>query len=842
MRIRMDGPDFRALFESIPGLFLVLRPDPDFTILAASDAYLRATLTEREQIVGKALFLAFPDNPDDQSATGTSNLKASLVRAVAQRTADTMAVQKYDIRRPDGAFEERYWSPLNSPVLGATGEVLYIIHRVEDVTAFVRLSQQEQRQRERSNVLEQRSEAMAREILQRSQDLATANEQLREANDRMADLDRAKTAFFNNISHEFRTPLTLILGPIEDALSTSRRSLQGETLEAVQRNALRLLRLVNSLLDFARVEAGRLTSSFEPTDLAMVTAGVAGSFQSLLTSAGLTLKIDCPPLPEPVYVDRSQWEKIVLNLISNAFKFTFAGEIAVRLQSRDGKVVLNVSDTGTGIPTHELPHIFERFHRVAGAQGRSFEGTGIGLALVRELVHQHGGTIEVQSEPGKGSTFTVSIPTGCAHLPVEQIGPGDQLSNLDAASEERQISSWAKAIDRRVPIDVRDEPATGPARLRVLVADDNPDMREYLARLLAPHWEVEVVVDGEDALTSVLRRPPDLVLSDVMMPRRDGVALLRALRDDARTAMIPVILLSARAGEEAVVAGLETGADDYLVKPFSARELLSRVGTHLDLARVRRTAIEAARELAETRALLLDDLELKNQELEAFTYAVSHDLRGPLRTIDGFSQALQDEYADTLDVQAHDYLRWVRAGTRRMAQLIEDLLALSRATRSPVRMRPVALSQLAHTVVANLRRRDPKHAGVVEIAEGLNAQGDPDLLMIVLENLIGNAWKFSAKQAAPRITIGCTNDVDPVTYFIQDNGAGFDMAQAEKLFVPFQRLHDASEFEGTGIGLTTVQRVINRHGGQIWAKGVVGEGATFYFTLSHARRTADSSG
>ncbi len=445
---------------------------------------------------------------------------------------------------------------------------------------------------------------------------ARAYEEERTRAEKLAELDRVKTAFFSNVSHEFRTPLTLILGPLEDALADPARTLRDANLERVHRNALRLLRLVNNLLDFSRVEAGRLQSRFEPTDLSLLTGGLAGSFQSLVESAGLKLVVDCPPLPDPVHVDRAQWEKIVLNLVSNAFKFTLEGEITVRLRATDSHVELSVRDTGTGIPAEELPRIFDRFHRVEGARGRSFEGTGIGLALVHELVKQHGGTVRVDSVIARGSTFLVSIPKGADHLPRDRVffadsvdaelsgaanlvveashwGTGDPLPEDDVEGGQTAAGSRATSIDR--------------SDARILVADDNADMREYLVRLLASRWTIEAVGDGQEALESALRRPPDLVVSDVMMPRLDGTGLLRALRANAKTSTIPVVLLSARAGEEAIVGGLETGADDYLVKPFSARELVSRVGTHLEMARLRRKATAAAIELAETRAALLED-------------------------------------------------------------------------------------------------------------------------------------------------------------------------------------------------------------------------------------------
>jgi len=671
---------------------------------------------------------------------------------------------------------------------------------------------------------------------------ARAYEEARERAEKLAELDRAKTKFFSNVSHEFRTPLTLILGPVEDALSHPAGVLRRESVEGVHRSALRLLRLVNSLLDFSRIEADRLTSSFEPTDLPVLTGGLAGSFQSLVESAGLKLVVDCPPLREPVYVDPSQWEKIVLNLISNAFKFTFEGEIAVRLHAVDGQIQLSVSDTGTGIVAEELPKIFDRFHRVEGARSRSFEGTGIGLALVQELVNQHGGVIRVESAVGKGTTFVVTLPTGTDHLPKDRISAKGrfEMGTAGAAPHLIEAAHWlrdrsaasADAASVDIPNPIRSVAASTPTSgARVLVADDNSDMREYLVRLLAPRWIVDAVEDGQAALESALEQPPDLVLSDVMMPRMDGVALLRALRTDPRTRTVPVVLLSARAGEEAVIAGLETGADDYLVKPFSARELISRVAMHLELARVRRAATDVANELAETRAALLKDVERKNQELEAFNYSVSHDLRAPLRAIDGFSKVLLEDHADQLDAEGQRSLQRVRAATQRMGELIDDLLELSRVERADLRRERVNLSGLGRGVGELLAKSEPGRKVAFMVNEGLVADADPRLVEIILENLLGNAWKFTTKTSDPQIALGSIVKDGQTTFYVKDNGAGFDEAYAERLFAPFQRLHSEGEFPGTGIGLATVRRVVERHGGRVWAQGEIDRGAVVYWTL-----------
>ena len=424
---------------------------------------------------------------------------------------------------------------------------------------------------------------------------ALAAEAERKQVEALAEIDRAKTAFFANISHEFRTPLTLMLGPLEDELAERTSPLPAprrERLATAHRNSQRLLKLVNSLLDFSRIEAGRAHANYQPTDLAALTAELASTFRSAIEKAGLTLTVDCPPLPAPVFVDREMWEKVVLNLLSNAFKHTFTGGIRVALRGCGDHVELNVADTGTGIPTAELPHVFDRFHRVKGARSRTHEGTGIGLALVQELTRLHGGAVRVVSEEGKGSTFTATLKTGRAHLPEEHIA----ASSAPPAPATRATAYIEEAL-QWIP-GAPGAPAVAPTagRPRVVWADDNADMREYVSRLLGGFYDVTAVSNGAEAVALARATPPDLVLTDIMMPGLDGFGVLRELRADARTRHVPVILLSARAGEEEAVGGLELGADDYLAKPFSARELLARVRTHIELARVRREwAVEHAR-------------------------------------------------------------------------------------------------------------------------------------------------------------------------------------------------------------------------------------------------------
>ena len=412
----------------------------------------------------------------------------------------------------------------------------------------------------------------------------------------LAELDRAKTAFFSNVSHEFRTPLTLMLGPLEDLISKEEGGMAREDwtlLALVHRNGQRLLKLVNTLLDFARIESGRTQASYQPTDLAALTVDLASNFRAACDRAGLRLEVECPALGAPVYVDREMWEKIVLNLISNAFKFTLEGGISVRLRDLGQTVELAVRDSGGGIPPEALPRMFERFHRVEETHGRSHEGSGIGLALVNELVKLHGGSIRVQSQLGEGSTFTVAIPKGSAHLPAEHVRTEQQKAAARGSRASAYVAEalgWLHGMEPPPPPPSR---SGTNATHRILVADDNADLRAYACRLLSEHYVVEAVAHGRAALDAARARRPDLIISDVMMPQLDGFGLIRELRADPHLRGIPVILLSARAGEEARLEGLGQGADEYLVKPFSARELLVRVGALVNSAEMQRRASDA---------------------------------------------------------------------------------------------------------------------------------------------------------------------------------------------------------------------------------------------------------
>ncbi|RYY90870.1 MAG: response regulator [Chitinophagaceae bacterium] len=416
-------------------------------------------------------------------------------------------------------------------------------------------------------------------------------EEERKRAEALADIDRAKTTFFSNISHEFRTPLTLLLGPVEDALNDPYTiPANRERMDVAYRNGLRLQKLVNTLLEFSRIEAGRLEGSYSKVDIVSYTCDLASTFRSAIEKAGMELRFETSPVAGDVYVDTEMWERIVLNLVSNAFKYSEQGAITVGVHGEGDNAVISVVDTGIGIPEDQLSKVFDRFHRIESRGGRSQEGTGIGLAMVRELVRLHGGRIEVKSKQGEGSCFTVYIPVGSEHLPQERI-----VATAAAATKGHDVLlqealKWLPEVqDAARGIGIQPVHDDG-SRRTVLLADDNTDMRDYVGRLLSASYRVLTARDGEEAYQLLIKEQPDLLLTDIMMPRLDGFGLLKKVRQHPLLRNTPVIFLSARAGEEAKVEGLDAGADDYLVKPFSARELMARVDGNIKIAESRRNA------------------------------------------------------------------------------------------------------------------------------------------------------------------------------------------------------------------------------------------------------------
>jgi PAS domain S-box-containing protein len=645
----------------------------------------------------------------------------------------------------------------------------------------------------------------------------------------LAKLDVLKTQFFANISHEFRTPLTLMLGPLEDALANAHGILPlgaAASLSTSHRNGLRLLKLVNTMLDFSRIEAGRLQAYYQPIDLSAYTEELASNFQSLCGKAGLRLIVDCAPVPllgggEAAYVDLDMWEKIVLNLLSNAFKFTLEGEIELRLAAVDGYARLIVRDTGVGIPSEELPRMFERFHRIERSRGRTHEGTGIGLALVQELVKLHAGTITVESKLGKGSTFTVTIPLGTAHLRAECIDQARTIPSTavrHAAFVEEALRWLPDDVAATVEMAEREDARTPQTdRPRILWADDNADMRAYVSRLLRSRFDVEAVPDGEAALAAVRAHPPDLVLSDVMMPKLDGFGLLCALREDPMLREIPIILLSARAGEESRIDGMRHGADDYLVKPFSARELIARVDTHVKASRMRS---EAKRRL-----------ERANDDLQQFAYSASHDLQEPLRSIKIYSELLQRDFTGKLGPNGNDYIRQLIDCSERMEALLRDLRTYTHAsTAEQEAEEEVDAGVILKKALANLSTAIHDSGASIRSTSLPRVHIADFQLEQVFQNLIANAIRYR-RDVPPHISISAHRQGSMWRFSVEDNGIGIEPEYREQIFGIFKRLHSLADFPGTGMGLAICKRIVERVGGRIWVESEPGNGSTFYFTI-----------
>lgn len=661
-------------------------------------------------------------------------------------------------------------------------------------------------------------------IVQDITELKLAEQALREQTEALAEIDRAKTAFFSNVSHEFRTPLMLIISPLEDLLFGTGWQIFAEVREQltlIHSNSLRLLKLVNTLLDFSRIEAGRNQAAYEPADLAAYTAELAGVFRSAIESAGMRLKVDCPPLPQPIYIDKEMWEKIVLNLLSNAFKFTFEGEITVALRWCVDHAELEVKDTGAGIAPEEMPHIFERFYCIRGVRARTHEGTGIGLALVQELVKLHGGTVKATSEPGKGASFTVLIPAGSAHLPKDRIGTARTLpskamraANLSSTEALKWLTEDAAVLhNNRVVHEDVPQPAAGvPAgkRARVLLADDNADMRGYIRRLLSDNYDVEAVADGRAALTAARENPPDLILTDIMMPRLDGFELLAELRSDPTLQTVPVIMLSARAEEESRVVGLNAGADDYLVKPFSARELIARVNANLEISLLRKKVFfeQAARNEAENylktekEMARLDRLNLVGE----MAASIGHEIRNPMTSVRGFLELFNTkptfaEYREIFDLMISEM--------DRANFIITEYLSL--AKDKSVDLKPMNLNAVLNAIFPLLQAdsfEQDKHLY-------LETQDIPDLLLDgkeirqLIYNLARNG--LEAMKSGGKLTIKTYLEGEEAVLSVQDEGKGIDPEILEKLGTPFLTTKE----NGTGLGLPVCYSIAKRHGAKI---------------------------
>ena len=671
------------------------------------------------------------------------------------------------------------------------------------------------------------------ELITAQVETAISNARMRENAERrareLADLDRAKTAFFSNVSHELRTPLTLVIEPLRQVLDCASLDPGDRELLATARLAgSRLRKLVNSLLEFARIEGGRIDACYVPTELGSFTADLASMFRSVFEQAGIRFLIECEPLPQPAYVDRDMWEKIVFNLLSNALKFTLAGQVSIGVRALQDAVELEVADTGCGVSTEDLPRIFDRFAAIEAPGARTVERTGIGLSLVKERVRLHGGTIEARSERAVGTTITVRIPHGSAHLPQDHVAAAAGPSRPAEDAAQPYLEEAFGWLDKD-PDSASPEVAADPSRERILVVDDNAEMRWYLQRLLRGRWQVDTAPNGVAALHQIRRQIPDLIVADIMMPQMDGLELVRRLHSETSTAQIPVLFLSARAGEEASVDGLRAGADDYLVKPFSRHELLARIESRLATAR-QRAAERKARSHAEQTI----------RAREEFFAALAHELRNPAACLFTWIDRLRD--MDTADESgALDVLEGAAHTVRRLA---EDLLDVARGTSSHMsvnRDRYMSLAPLVEGVIeAFVPAATHKEISIVSKLENDSgpADVDADRLQQIIANLLSNAIRYTP--AGGRIEVHCSRRENCVELLVRDSGKGISPEALPHVFERYWQGQPAAEGEnGLGLGLSICRMLVELHDGQIEAMSDgQGRGATFAVRLPLA---ADAS-
>ncbi len=651
--------------------------------------------------------------------------------------------------------------------------------------------------------------------------------QLENANEELKQLDEAKTRFFANVSHELRTPLTLLLGPIDSLRVNRQTSEEGRLLDAMKTNANRLLRQVDALLDIAKIESGSLRLEATEGNVGEMLAEIVRSAGPHAEQRGVELVGKGLDDLEDSYFDADKVWIIAGNLISNALKFTARGKVEVRAGVDGNELFFEVSDTGPGIPETEQEKIFDRFYQVDASFSREHPGTGIGLALARELARLHGGDLTVRSNVGEGSTFRASLPRRPQDLPDRRQKPRrreDRLAQARTmaltAREYQRVRDETLLADVEVPkISPRSDDApteTGPT---ILLVEDNDDLRNYLARSLSSQYRMLVARDGLEALSTLHRKPVDLVVSDLMMPRMDGQQLCAEIRADGALSRIPIIIVTARASSEAVIEGLKLGADDYVTKPFVVNELEARIAAHLRRKRAEDELIERDSRLA---------------AIGQMSSAVAHDLRNALTIVKGYAE-LADQIAqeETRSQAIITPLQQIRSAVDRLGRMTEEILHFARGGTPTLDRDQIALLPFLRRTLepmrTDLERRDIElHLDVDSVAEDLCVDLDPDAMVRVFENLLGNARDVLAPLDAPRrIRVEAKTREDRIELSINDNGPGIPDDLVGSLFEPFK-----SGKRSTGLGLATVRNIVKAHDGEIEVrpKGPDG-GATFKLLL-----------
>lgn len=881
--------DFQAFFESAPGLYLVLRPD--LTIVAVSDAYLRATMTKRNEIIGRKFFDVLPENPDEPHADGARNLKASIERVLKFGAIDALAIQKYDIRRPEsegGGFEERYWSPVNSPIFGEDLEIAFIIHRVEDVTSFIRLRQKGHDQEQFTKELQDRTEKMEAEIYLRAQELQKANHQLLVVNDELAKrerershlyerlhkLDQLKTKFFANVSHELRTPLTLILGPVQRQLIGSNQNKEvKKDLQIIERNALLLVKHVNDLLDVAKLEVGKMGPIYSKIDMVELLHQSATHFEGLAMEKGLQFVVEAPPSLK-MEVDADKVQRILMNLLSNAFKFTpTSGKIRCTLYAEEAGpqkdlmtyAVLMMADSGPGVPPHLRERIFERFFQVEDNSTRRFVGTGLGLTIVKEFVDLHGGTISIGEALEGGTLVTVRLPRFAPlgqevqeeHIPdaspilttltpLQEQGMEEKLEDSPFDPENEEIAEVVANNIKQAPL--------------ILVIEDNLEMAQLICEILKANYRVRTASDGEEGLEKALSLLPDLILSDVMLPKMSGMQLAKEIRKHPQLDSVPLVMLTARNDQELRIQLLEEWAQDYIIKPFFPEELKVRINNLVSMKRAKellqkelasqKSDLEdLASEVTSRRRELqrvLEEVRMARNEAQRslnlrdeFLSIASHELKTPITSLKLQLQMakrqvnLAERLAPTPEKLNKVFETTIKQ-VDRLTHLIEDLLDVSKiqAGKLSFHFEEFNLIELIKEVVDRYSEEFTlfKCHMKLDMPEKVFGFWDRARVEQIIINLISNAIKY-APGAPISIVVVKNSSESKVVIIVEDFGPGIDKSKQVKIFERFERATSSKNISGLGLGLFITNQIVKGHHGKILVDSIVGKGSKFIVEL-----------
>lgn len=696
----------------------------------------------------------------------------------------------------------------------------------------------------RQKELEEIVDARTRDLREEKEKVEKAKAVIEEQADQLRELDRLKTRFFSNISHEFRTPLTLNIGPLENALTGLYGPVPDvlkKQLQIMLRNARRLLRLINQLLDLSKLESGRMELQKKRINIVQFVEGVVFSFTAFTEQNQIDLGFVSEMDDQPVTFDPEAMEKVFFNLLSNAVKFTPAGgsiDVEVAKMSDGEHVEIRVRDTGSGIPEKDLPYIFDRFRQAEGSSSSVQQGTGIGLALVKELVELHDGTIWVESAVGKGTEYCIIMPIGTdLDEPVVDAddelgysissGPMVEMAVFDFGEDDEEAQRFRG--DGAMQNPVLDETMDGKAT--ILVADDNPDIRQYMLSCLSGNYRVKSAKNGLEALEKAREIRPDLIISDVVMPKMTGYDLCRAVRADEDLKLTPIILVTSKAAVDDKIEGLEAGANDYLPKPFNAEELFARVGNLLTL-RKQQHELEVLNDVLQGKNVELKEAsELKSQLLRI----AAHDLKNPLNNIREFASLIREEIEEGTDVS--EMLELIQSSSNKMLELITQILE-SEALESgqlEIDPNPVDLANVASSVVEQNRRQAQRKGQEILFdvprADSFIVEGSEEWLAESMENLVSNAIKYSPP--GKKIWVTLRRGASKIEFEVRDDGPGFSEEDKAMLFQKFQRLsaRPTGGESSTGLGLSIVKQIVEMHGGEIRVESEQGNGAAFILTF-----------